>query len=379
MTVVIILLVILALLFMAFPGYFIVLLIGRLFSRRQVKKSDILPPVTFITAAYNEESVIEEKLLNTLEIDYPSESFEIIVASDCSTDGTDEIVSRYASRGIKLVRASSRRGKTGAQNESLRCAKGDILVFSDANTMYSPDAIRKLVANFADPDVGCVGGRLVYVSDTQRELVSEKGLYERVDQYIKKLESDIYSCIGLDGAIYAIRKELARPIPESLTTDFMVPLDVIVQGYRVVFEGDAVVYEEIPSSSYVEFRRKIRTVRAGATALYAARRLLNPFKFGWAAWFLIFHKVLRWMTPFFLVLLLLVTYFLSSHNVGYRLLFWAQLIFYVLALAGGLIRRTFPLKILTVPFFFCMTSISALWGLVLFLRGRRSEVWDVKR
>ena len=376
---VIILIVLLALLLMTFPGYFVILLIGRLFSRRQVKKADILPSVTFITTAYNEESVIEEKLLNSLEIDYPSESFDITVASDCSTDGTDEIVSRYASRGIKLVRASSRKGKTGAQNESLKYAKGDILVFSDANTMYSPDAIRKLVANFADPEVGCVGGRLVYVSDTQRELISEKGLYERVDQYIKKLESDVYSCIGLDGAIYAIRKELARPIPESLTTDFMVPLDVIVQGYRVVFEGDAVVYEEVPSSSYVEFRRKIRTVSAGATALYAARRLLNPFKFGWTAWFLIFHKVLRWITPFFLVSLLIVTYLLSPHSAGYSLFLWAQVTFYVLALLGGFLRRSFPIKIFTVPFFFCMTSISALWGLVLFVRGRRSEVWDVER
>lgn len=367
------------LIFMTYPGYFILLILIRTIRERSIDKKDIEPTVSLIIAAYNEEAVIEKKLLNTLELDYPKNFLEIIVTSDCSADRTDSIVESYKNKGVTLVRLEKRGGKTAAQNESLKYASGDILVFSDANSMYRKDAIRKLVRNFNDPTIGCVGGRLTYYRGDSDELIKEKGMYLSFDQFYKKMESDIHTCIGVDGAIYAIRRSLARPLPDTLTTDFMVPLDVITQGYRAVFEAKAVTSEQVASSTEVEYKRKIRTVKVGMTVLYELRYLLNPLKYSWASVFLLFHKLFRWIFPFFLLMLLFSNLMILHHHPVYKVVFWLQAVFYLSAMVGFFIKRNKPLKIFTVPFYFCMYNVCAIVGLVGFLFSEKSEIWEVER
>ncbi len=372
--------ILLAFIIYTYSGYPLLLLVLRAIIGKPIRQNkQYQPSVSFIVAAYNEQDVIENKILNTLELDYPKELLETIIVSDCSSDETDNIVSRYVSKGIKLLSLEKRGGKTVAQNESLKHVTGEILVFSDANTMYRPTAIRKIVRNFSDPEIGCVGGVLTYEAQNQKELIKEKGIYLSFDQHIKKLEGEISSCIGVDGAIYAIRNNVARPLPETLTTDFIVPLDVISQGFRSVFESEAITCEQVASSSKVEFKRKMRTVRVGATVLYAMRHLLNPFKYGWVSFFLFSHKLLRWLFPFLMISFFATNALLIQEGFIYSFIFYLQMLFYLFAFLGFLIKKTMPVKLFTVPFYFCMYNVCAIVGLFNFIFGEKTEIWEVER
>ncbi|MCP4688480.1 MAG: glycosyltransferase family 2 protein [Desulfobacterales bacterium] len=368
------------LIFLTYPGYVLFLMAANLLFKKPIDKKDADNlSVSMIIAAYNEEEVIEEKILNTLVLDYDKDNLEILVVSDGSTDRTEEIVEKYASKGVKLITVQNRGGKTAAQNECIKHASGEIFVFSDADIMYGRDAVKKLVRNFNDPTVGCVGGRLLYGSKDTIELVKEKKLYSSFDQFIKKMESNIRTCIGVDGAMYAIRKQLVRPLPDTLTSDFFGPLDVISKGFRVVFEEKAVAHAEIASSSKMEFKRKIRTVRAGVTVLHSARRMLNPLEFGRVSFILIFHKLLRWIFFIFLALLLFSSYYVKHDGWFYFLTFYSQVLFYGFALTGFFIKKRNPKKIFTVPFYFCMYNLCAAIGILKFIFGKRSEQWEIER
>lgn len=366
-----------------YAGYFIFLQLTSIFLTFARKNnrgtSEIEPSVSLIIAAYNEDKVIEEKILNSLQLNYPKNKLEIIVASDCSTDETDRIVNKYKNRGVILARLLKRGGKTAAQNESLNYATGDILVFSDANSMYEKNAIRHLIKPFKDKKVGCVGGRLTYKGQDQVELIKEKGLYLNYDQYIKLLESKIRSCIGLDGAIYAIRRSCARPIPDTITTDFAVPLDVIKQNYKVDFENRAVAYELIASSSSAEFKRKVRTVKVGANVIYSMRELLNIKKFGMISIFLYSHKIFRWILFIFLAFLFISNVFLIDANKFYFGILCLQILFYLFSIIGLIVKKRNPNKLFTVPFYFCMYNICAAVGLFKFLTEEKTEIWEVER
>ncbi len=362
-----------------YPGYITVLVLLNKIIGKDIVQKDIEPSVSLIIAAYNEESVIKDKIINSLELDYPKEKLEIIIVSDCSSDKTDEIVKGYESERLKFIGLEKRGGKTAAQNESLKYVKGEILVFSDADIMYSKNAIRKLVQNFYEPSIGCVGGKLRYGSDRTIEGVKEKRMYSSFDQYIKYLESRIKSCIGVDGAIYAVRKTLARPFPEWLTSDFLTPLDVISQGYRVVFEDEALTFAEIASSAKAEFQRKIRTVKVGITVLYAKRELLNLFRYPWASFFLLFHKVFRWIIPYIMILLFLDSIVVFESGFLYQLIFYLQLMFYSFAIIGIFFRKRKPVKIFTVPFYFCLYNSCAIIGFFKFLFAKKSEIWEINR
>ncbi len=348
--------------------------------RRQTgSQTTDLPSVSLVIAAYNEESLIAGKLENSITLDCPGELLQIIVVSDCSVDRTDEIVESFHSFGVKLVRCPTRRGKTGAQNAALSQATGDIIVYSDADFHLDKNAINIMVRNFVDPGVGCVGGKITYTSNDQTELVEEKKIYEAVDQYVKKLESDVGACIGVDGAIYAIRRELAREMPEHLTTDFAIPLDVIRQGYRVVYDENAVAVGTVARSMKHEFRRKIRTVRAGAVVLYEYAYLLNPFRYGLISVSLLFHKLFRWTGIIPMSALLVFSFLGRTYSHFCFDTFFAIAFILVLAAIGYIIRKSRPVRLFTVPFLFIATSFAAALGLVEFARGRKSEQWAVDR
>lgn len=280
-------------------GYPLLLLVTSSLVGRRWEIRDIEPTVSLIISAYNEESVIEEKIENSLRLSYPKEKLEIRVASDGSDDRTDELVRRYADRGVALV-SFPRTGKTGMQNRMAETSAGEILVFSDANAMYEPDAIRNLVRNFADPAVGGVCGQLDYVTAGQSAGDSESA-YWRYEKFMKRRESALSSVVGANGSIYAIRRCAYVPIAEDLISDLVEPLAVVRNGYRFVYEPEALSVEEATSTSYeAEFRRKVRILTRSIRGLLAMRALLNPFRFGVFSLQLLMHKALRFVSPLFL-------------------------------------------------------------------------------
>lgn len=257
------------------------------------------PPVSLIIAAYNEEKTIAQKLDNTLELDYPRDKLEIYVASDGSTDRTNEIVESYRDRGVTLV-AFPRTGKTGMQNRMALRAQGEILVFSDANAAYRRDAIRMLVRNFADPGIGGVCGQLEYVTAGEGAGSSES-TYWTYEKFMKRRESELSSVIGANGSIYAIRRCDYVQIDEDLISDLVEPLAVVRNGKRVVYEPAAVSVEEGSTSYGTEYRRKVRILTRSIRGLLRMRALLNPMRFGVFAVQLIMHKLMRFLTPVFLI------------------------------------------------------------------------------
>jgi len=371
--------IIILLMFLVHPGYFFFLFTISRFVKREVVKGDSLPKVSFIIAAYNEEKVIKEKLENALEIDYPVDKIQIIVASDCSSDDTDSIVSEFADKGVILSRLEKRGGKTANQNNALQFATGEILVFSDAGTIYDKSAIKNIVRNFEDPKVGCVGGRLVHFGQKSKHLVSEKNYYTSFEQLAKTYESSIYTIVGVNGPIYAVRKDINEPLPESLTSDFLTPLMVIRKGFRAIYEPEAISYEEIPLTTGTELRRKIRTVRAGVTVINSERSLLNPFKHFWPSIFLFGHKISRWLFFLLMIGLFICNLIIRDINSIYFLLFILQILFYSLVVIAAISANFQRIKLLGLPYFFCVYNLASILGILEFLRGNRSEIWEVER
>jgi cellulose synthase/poly-beta-1,6-N-acetylglucosamine synthase-like glycosyltransferase len=338
------------------------------------------PSVTLIVSAYNEGAVIALKLENSLALDYPQGRLEILVVSDCSTDGTDEIVRGFAARGVRLVRQSERLGKSAGLNLGVQAASGDLLVFSDANAIYQPDAIRHLIKHFSDERVGYVVGNARYVDGSA--LVSSaqsEGLYWKLETWLKKKESAFGSVVGGDGAIYAIRRTLFFPLRPSDINDLLNPLQIIAHGYLGVFEPAAVCFEEAGDSFEKEFRRKVRIVGRSLGAVCRAWIVLLPWKQP-RHWFaLVSHKLLRWFSPFFLLLLLASSLLLSA-SVPFQLAAALQLAFYALALAGWWLEsRGRSLRVFYLPYYFCLVNLASLFGIVNLLRGSLSPTWQTVR
>lgn len=374
--------------YLLFPA--LVFLRGLLW-RRPYKQAEITPQVSLIIAAYNEANSIEAKLANILSLDYPRDRLEVIVASDGSNDGTEAIVRGYAGQGIKLL-AQPRQGKAPALNAAVAASSGEILVFSDANSMYAPDALRALVRPFADPKVGGVAGNQCYLSKTrgagrigkekQSGLTSagEQG-YWNFDRLLKQFESQAGNTISATGAIYAIRRALFQAVPGGVTDDFVTSTRVIAQGYRLVFAPEAVAYEPVAASGEVEFGRKVRVISRGLRGVIEMRALLNPFRYGFYAWQLFSHKVLRRLVVFPLLVLFLVSPLLWLKGWFYQAATLAQVGFYGCALLGMALggTRLSRLKLFTFPFFFCMVNAASLLATLNILRGQRIERWEPQR
>lgn len=345
---------------------------------RPIRQEDITPTVTIIIAAYNEEAAIGRKVEDTLALDYPRDRLEIIVASDGSTDRTDEIVLGYAERGVLLKRVEGRRGKTAAQNETVNTATGEILVFTDATTVLEREAIRRMVRVFADPAVGCASGHLNYVSSGDG--VGRGGVaYWHYERALKRWESRASSLIGVSGCFYAIRKSLYRDIPPHLISDFVVALNTRERDYRVVYAEDAVCYEETLTTSAREFNMRVRVAIRSYAALWEKRALLNPFRYPLYSLQLFSHKVLRYLAPLMLLDVWVANVFLLG-NPAARLLFVAQCSFYGLALVGHwLTGRQARGGLIVKPYYFCLANAAALVALLRFLAGERMVVWKPLR
>jgi cellulose synthase/poly-beta-1,6-N-acetylglucosamine synthase-like glycosyltransferase len=364
-----------------YAGYPILLWIITRWRRRGVIQRDITPPVTLVISAFNEEQIIGKKILNALKLDYPSDQLEILVVSDASSDATEAIVRSFAERGVKLIRMLERRGKTAGLNVAVQEARGEIIVFSDANIIYKREVIRKLVRNFADPRVGCVTGNSCYLENSLSPAHVQENTYWQYEQTIRMLESQLGSTVGGDGAIFAIRKDLYAPLAPDTINDLVVPLQIVARGYRAVFEPEAVGFE--PSAGYfvAEFRRKRRIVNRSWRGLRSVPEVLDPRAVGIFAWQVLSHKVLRWLIlP--IVLTVAAGCFVAFpvgfvYQVG-ALGFVASL---GIAVIGGLTgTHVGQLTRLTHGlFYFYMVNLAAFLGLVMAVFGRVEVVWMPER
>jgi cellulose synthase/poly-beta-1,6-N-acetylglucosamine synthase-like glycosyltransferase len=375
-----------AMLAYAYAGFPLLVGLVGLWQRREVAKESKdrdVPSVTVIIAAFNEEAAIAARLDNVLASDYPSDHLEVIVADDGSTDGTGAIVESYRDRGVRLL-SLPRRGKIPALNDAAATARGEILVFSDANIHCHPSAIGAMVRNFADPGVGGVAGHCTYLVAARTESSGDgERMYWRYDTWLKQLESHTGSVVSAHGGLYAVRRRLFTTVTDSsVTDDFAISTAVIEQGYRLVFEADARAVEHTTTEARREMRRRVRLMTRGLRAVCLRRRLLNPFRYGFYAISLFSHKVLRRLAPVWLVVIALATSMLAAAgNWFFIAIGLAQLAFYGLAIAGGLLRRRRigRLKPLCVPFYYCMANAASALALWHFLKGTRISLWQPQR
>lgn len=353
--------------------------IRRVRGPREPRRGPEQPAVTLMISAYNEQDVIGAKLRNTLELEYPRGKLQVLVISDASDDGTDQVVATFAADGVELLRMAARGGKTAGLNAAMSRATGEVVVFSDANALYRSDAIAMLVRNFADPRVGAVVGESTYVDPAVASEHSE-GLYWRYETAIKLLESQVGSAVGGDGAIYAVRRQLYAPMPPDALSDFVNPLQVVRAGHRCVYEPAARSYERAADTFHKEFRRKVRIVNRAWRATMRMRELLNPLRFGMFSVMLISHKLLRWLVPFFLGVLLAANAALLDQGIVYRLALALQAVCYVLALAGLALRnrRSLP-ALVSVPFYFALVNVASAAGIVDAWRGKTYTTWSSAR
>lgn len=341
------------------------------------KKQNVEPTVSFIIAAYNEERALREKLENTLQLDYPKEKLEIIVASDGSTDATDKIALEFAARGVKLFRQEGRAGKTVTQNGAVNVASGEIIVFSDATTFYKENIVRALVRNFADERIGCVAGKLIYVSPDDSGVGEGARSYWNYETFIKTAESRACSLIGVSGCLYAVRRKNYVPMYPEACSDFLIATKIFEQGLRTVYEPEAVSFEETNVRTDKELKMRVRVITQTYTDLWRHAHMLNPFRSGFFAVELFSHKVLRYSVPFFLISLLATSAVLSFSSILFKIFLILQIGFYLLAIIGLILERLgVSTRILALPHYFVLANLAAVLAVYKFSRGERFAAWQ---
>ncbi len=355
-----------------YAGYPLALLALQLLIRRPVRRGPFEPFVSLIIPAYNEAGVIERKLQNALELDYPSRKMEIIVASDGSSDETAAIARQFAAGGrVRVLAFPRNRGKMATLNAGVLEARGEIVVFSDASALLHRDALRRLIENFADPNVGAASGRYTVVRAADVSTGASEDLYWKYETFLKARESELDSTLGGHGHLCAIRRAL-YPYPSAnvVNDDFVIPVSVLAKGYRAVYEPSAIVYED--AREMTGFGRRIRIVAGNIQQLREIQGLLRPFR-PLPVFFFLSHKLSRLLAPLAMLAALVANLCLMASPL-YRAVFCAQAIFYLLA-AWGAVWRMRP-KILMLPFYFSMINAASFFGFYYALIRRRGMAWE---
>jgi cellulose synthase/poly-beta-1,6-N-acetylglucosamine synthase-like glycosyltransferase len=347
--------------------------------RREVRKAGITPSVSVLISAYNEGGEIERTVQNKIAQDYPQDCLDVIVVSDGSTDRTDDIVGRMALRSggrIRLVRQEPRQGKTQALNTAIGHSSSEIVVFADANSLYAPDSIRSLMRNFADPSVGYVSGQMVYTNPGDTAIGEGSGKFMSYENSLRVQETRLGSIVGVDGGVDAVRRELYRAMRADQLPDFVLPLDVVEQGRRVVYEPGALVFEPALADAADEFRMRVRVALRALWALYDKRNLLNPFRHPLFSWQLFSHKVLRYAAFVPLIGLLVFSVAVAERHPFYFTLLVLQLTAYACAAVGYFLRRS-PRRIsgLLAPYYFVVLNAACMVAFWKFARGQKMALW----
>lgn len=364
-----------ALIVYAYAGYPVVLGAVALLRTRPVAKADVTPQVTFMITAYNEEKRIAEKLKNTLKLAYPRDRLEILVASDCSSDRTDEIVRSFEARGVRLVRAPARRGKEAAQKLAVDAAQGAILVFSDVATILPENAIANIVKNFHDPSVGCVSSVDRFIDRDGRP--SAEGAYVRYEMFLRSLETRVNSLVGLSGSFFAARREVCQAAwSEDLQSDFNTVLNSMRMGLRGVADPDSVGYYVNIADERQEYERKVRTVLRGISVFMRSLALVNPFRHTVFAWQLLSHKLCRWLVPFAMVAALAANAVLAFESQIYLALVVLQVLFYAVAAGGLLWKPLLSLSPVRLAAYFVLVNASIMQAWLRYWSGERLVVWE---
>ncbi len=367
----------LALIAYTYVGYpALIYLLSRMFAR-PVRRAEITPKVSVIIAAYNEQRDIAEKIENTLRLDYPGARLEIIVASDCSTDRTDEIVNSYANEDVILHRRPERLGKSVAQNAAVKFSTGEIIVFSDATTLYQPDAIRKIVRSFADPEVGCVAGHLLYVDRSVTAVGQGCRSYWGYERFIKQSESRLGSLIGVSGCLYAVRRSSYARLALDMSSDFVIATEIHLQGLRTIYDCEAISTEDTNKRGKDEFRMRVRVIEQTLSALHRYKQVFNLRAHPLFGFQMISHKALRYGVPFFLIAIFLSNLLLVGSSEIYNLAFMCQAAFYLTAIVGW-ICDWLGLRIgpLGLPYYFALANAASLIAFLKFMRGEAHVVWE---
>ena len=318
--------------------YPIILWIASLFFRHPVKKGPCEPTISLFISAYNEESIIAEKIENVLSLDYPRDKLEIVVVSDASSDRTDEIVKSYENRGVKLHRMPERSGKIPGLNDAIPRAKNEIIVLTDANCMYNKETLRALVPNFADPLVGAVNGEHIFLNKKESTVERGVGFYWKYETWMKRMESAIHSNVFITGAMIALRRELyPEGIGGELNLDNILPLVVVNRGYRVIYEDKAIVTEETAKNPKEEFRGRVRTTIRGFWMVRQIPHFISTSRHPIFVFHLLCRKIFRWLVAPFLIMLFFGNMSLSLYSPHYRICFFIQILFYLSALLGWMV------------------------------------------
>jgi len=372
----------LALIGYAYFGYLIVLWTFSLVAGRSLshEPSSWLPKVSLIISVYNEESILFEKLANSLALDYPRELLQIIVVSDGSTDRTEEIARSCAHSGVILKSYPGRIGKTACLNQAVADLSSDIVIFSDANSMYPPNTVLALVAPFSDPGIGFVTGGTSYVADSNGRMGKSIGIYARLEQRTKLLESRLGSCVGADGAMFAIRRSLYQPLDHADINDLVIPLKIVRAGYRGIYSPQASCVEVVAKEAAKEFSRQVRIAARTIRAVMAQRALLNPFVHGLFAFQLASHKLCRLMVPFLLLLVFVTNVALVAVSPFYLVSFFIQLMVYMTAwmmMKGSAIPASgsFVMKVFDVMHSFLIVNAAVGIAWIRYWKGDSFTTW----
>lgn len=364
-------------LFYAMIGYPITLFIlDKILKRENKKDYSLNPKVSMVISAYNEEKVIEKKLENITKSDY--ENLEIIIANDCSTDRTVKICENFIKNhpdfDIKVNTAKDHFGKTNAQNEAVEVAKGEIIVFSDANSMFRKDAIKELVSYFTKDDIEYVCGSLVYKKDDDISSVVAENTYWDLELKMRDIESKISTIAAGNGAIYACRKKDYRNYNLVASHDYEMPLYAGLNDKRALYNPDAIAVEKAGATTEDEFKRKVRMQRRILSNIFTNLGRLNIFKHGWFSFFHFSHKTLRFLQSFFHIILFIANIFLLKEGLFYQLTIFGQILFYLLALLGYLTKS--KSKILYFPLYYTMMMVAQIKGAYNEASGKSKPTWD---
>jgi cellulose synthase/poly-beta-1,6-N-acetylglucosamine synthase-like glycosyltransferase len=370
----------LLLVFYVYVGYPMVAACLGALLQRSVGKAPVEPSVTILIAAFNEEEDIAATLENKCDLDYPPDKLEIIVISDGSTDRTDAIVSSFADRNVRLLRQEPRAGKTSALNLAVPLAQGDIIIFSDANSLYAPEALRKLLANFADEKVGYVTGKMIYANPGGTPIGEGCSAYMKYENLLRSIETRLGSIVGVDGGIDALRTGLYRSMNADQLPDFVQPLKVVEQGFRVVYEPEALLWEPSLKDVEDEYRMRVRVSLRALWALLDMRQLLGPGVNPLFAWQLWSHKVLRYICFVFLLVAYVANGMLWYQGAAYKSAF-------ILQNAGYLAAVTMPFlekvgvggRLLTFTRYFLLLNLASAHAFGKFLLGKKQVLWTPRK
>ena len=375
-----------ALVFYTFFGYGIVLLFlvklrALIKGKRKTPTINLseLPTLSLVVAAYNEENFIAEKIQNTLSLSYPAEKIQYIFVTDGSTDNTPQIISKYPQ--ITLMHKPERNGKIAAVHRAMKDVKTDVVIFTDANTFLNKEALINICRHYSDEKVGCVSGeKRVHIEDVADATAGE-GFYWKYESKLKQWDAELYSVVGAAGELFSVRTKLYEPVAtDTILDDFMISLLIAEKGYRIVYEPEAYATETSSENVDEEMKRKVRIAAGGIQSIIRLSALMNVFKYPVLSFQYISHRVLRWtITPFLMIFafVLNASIAFNTKEIFYEVLFALQVLFYLSALLGWMLeRRQLHIKILFIPFYFCMMNYAVIAGIIRYFSGKQKVTWE---